>query len=88
MLDAILEYTTTGYIPTVFTDENETKRKTVKTIDNLEIGELPRRMEGNHLSRHSKVLTDDGPVGGFRSLPSCPTAVYAVPLPINETVPM
>ncbi|XP_032675989.1 membrane-bound transcription factor site-1 protease [Odontomachus brunneus] len=88
MLDAILEYTTTGYIPTVFTDENETKRKTVKTIDNLEIGELPRRMEGNHLSRHSKVLTDDGPAGGFRSLPSCPTAVYAVPLPVNETVPM
>ncbi|XP_014489170.1 PREDICTED: membrane-bound transcription factor site-1 protease [Dinoponera quadriceps] len=90
MLDAILEYTTTGYIPTVFTDENETKRKTIRTTDDLEIGQLPRRMEGNHLSRHSKVLDPDGPTGGggFRSLPSCPTAVYAVPLPVNETVPI
>ncbi|EFN76885.1 membrane-bound transcription factor site-1 protease [Harpegnathos saltator] len=88
MLDAILEYTTTGYMPTVFTDENETKHKTVKAVDNLEIGELPRRMEGNHLSRHSKVLMDDGPAGSFRSLPLCPTAVNAVPLPVNETVPI
>lgn len=88
MLDAILEYTTTGYIPTVFTDENQKKHKTVKTIDNIEIGILPRRMEGNHLSLHSKVLMADEPTSGFRSLPSCPTATYAVPIPINESAPM
>lgn len=88
MLDAILEYTTTGYIPTVFTDENQKRYKTVEVTDNIEIGGLPRRMEGNHLSRHSKVLMADEPANSFRLLPSCPTTIYAVPIPVNESAPM
>lgn len=88
MLDAILEYTTTGYIPTVFTEENQKKHKTVKTTNNMVIGELPRRMEGNHLSRHSKVLNTDGPAGNFKPLPLCPVATYAVPIPLNESASM
>lgn len=88
MLDAILEYTTTGYIPTIFMNENQRKHKTVKTTSNIEIGKLPRRMEGNHFSHHSKVLMTNGPAGTFKPLPLCPTPIYAVPVLINESVPM
>lgn len=88
MLDAILEYTTTGYIPTVFMDENQRKHKTVRTMSNIEIGELPHRMKENHFSRHSKILIANEPAGSFRSLPLCITPIYAVPVPVNESVPM
>lgn len=88
MLDAILEYTTTGYIPTVFMDENQKKHKTVKTTSNIEIGELPHRMKENHFSRHSKVLKANEPAGSYRSLPLCIAPTYIVPLPVNESVPM
>ncbi|XP_011879959.1 PREDICTED: membrane-bound transcription factor site-1 protease [Vollenhovia emeryi] len=88
MLDAILEYTTTGYVPTVFTDENQGKHIAVKTANNIEIGELPRRMKENHFSRHSKVLMTNEPAGSFRSLPLCITPIYAVPIPVNESVPI
>ncbi|KAL6417067.1 hypothetical protein ACFW04_013021 [Cataglyphis niger] len=88
MLDAILEYTTTGYIPTIFMNENQRKHKTVKTTSNIEIGKLPRRMEGNHFSHHSKVLMTNGPAGTFKPLPLCPTPIYAVPVLINESVPI
>lgn len=87
MLDAILEYTTTGYIPTVFMDENQRKHKTVKTTNSIEIGKLPHRMKENHFSRHSKVLMSNEP-GSFKSLPLCITPTYAVPVPVNESVPM
>ncbi|KAG5320863.1 MBTP1 protease, partial [Acromyrmex heyeri] len=88
MLDAILEYTTTGYVPTVFMDESQKKHKTVKTTSNIEIGELPYRMKENHFSRHSKVLITNEPAGSFRSLPLCTTPIYAVPVPVNESVPI
>lgn len=86
MLDAILEYTTTGYIPTIFMNENQRKRKTVKTTSDIEIGKLPHRMEGNHFSHHSKVLMTDEPAGTFKPLPLCPIPTYAVPMLVNESV--
>ncbi|EZA58379.1 hypothetical protein DMN91_005650 [Ooceraea biroi] len=88
MLDAILEYTTTGYIPTVFTDESKKTQRTIKTTSDMKIGELPRRMDGNYFSTHSKVSMTDGPALSFRPLPLCPTAVYAVPMTVNESVPI
>ncbi|XP_011631233.1 LOW QUALITY PROTEIN: membrane-bound transcription factor site-1 protease [Pogonomyrmex barbatus] len=88
MLDAILEYTTTGYVPTVFMDESQKKHKTVKTTSNMKIGELPYRMKENHFGRHSKVLTTDESTGTFRPLPLCATPIHAVPMPINESVPI
>lgn len=88
MLDALLEYTTTGDVPTVFMDENQRKHKTVKTTSNIEIGELPHRMKENHFSRHSKVLISNEPAGSFRFLPLCITPIYAVPVPVNESVSM
>lgn len=88
MLDALLEYTTTGNIPTVFMDENTKKHKTVKTTSNIENGKLPYRMEGNYFSRYSKVLMTDEPTSNFRSLPSCPSLTYATPVLINESIAM
>ncbi|EFN75041.1 Membrane-bound transcription factor site-1 protease [Camponotus floridanus] len=88
MLDAILEYTTTGYIPTIFMNENKKKHKTVKTTNDMKIGNLPRRMEGNHFSCHSKVLVANKPIGTFQPLPLCPTPTYAVPVLVNESVPI
>ncbi|KAL0128343.1 hypothetical protein PUN28_003553 [Cardiocondyla obscurior] len=86
MLDAILEYTTTGYVPTVFMDENQKKHKTVKTTSSIKIGELPFRMKENHFSRHSKVLMTNEPPNSFKSIPLCITPNYAVPVPVNESV--
>ena len=89
MLDAILEYATTGYVPSVFMNEEyRYKPKTSDRIGNLEIGDLPKRMEGSHLSRHSKVLESEGVNGvRLRPLPSCPIAILAVPHPLNESAP-
>ncbi|XP_015585163.1 membrane-bound transcription factor site-1 protease isoform X2 [Cephus cinctus] len=90
MLDAILEFTTTGQVPSVFL-ENENRRKVKDTGEsgNLELGDLPKRMEGSHLSRHSKVLENEGAVGGgrLRPLPSCPITVLAPRRPLNESAP-
>lgn len=88
MLDAILEYTTTGYIPTIFMNENKRKHKTVKTTSDIKIGKLPHRMEGNHFSHHSKVLMANRSAGTFKPLPLCPTPTYAAPVLVNESVPM
>lgn len=89
MLDAILEYTTTGYVPSVFLEEEHRYRpKSPSTTGNLEIGEMPKRMEGSHLNRHSKVLESEGLNGvRVRSLPPCPSPILAVPRPLNESAP-
>ncbi|XP_046428490.1 membrane-bound transcription factor site-1 protease isoform X2 [Neodiprion fabricii] len=95
MLDAILEFATTGHVPTVF---EEASRRDKNSVDgkhwmskDQEATEtlLPQRMEGSHLSRHSKVLeVDAGGAGGrLRPLPACPVALLAVPYPLNESVP-
>ncbi|CAK9822443.1 Membrane-bound transcription factor site-1 protease [Anthophora retusa] len=89
MLDAILEYTTTGHIATVFKDESQTKTKVLEKSSVLDTNELPQRMEGSHLRRHSKVLLPENTnADHIRPLPSCPTITPATPKPLNESVPM
>lgn len=89
MLDAILEYTTTGHVATVFTDETQNKAKVLEKPSVLDSGELPQRMEGSHLRRHSKVLLPETTnTGHIRPLPSCPIITLAVPRPLNESVPI
>ncbi|XP_043255245.1 membrane-bound transcription factor site-1 protease isoform X3 [Colletes gigas] len=89
MLDAILEYTTTGHVATVFTDESQTKAKVLEKLHILDNSELPQRMEGSHLRRHSKVLLPENTnTGHIRPLPSCPTITLAIPRPLNESVPI
>jgi len=43
MLDALLEYTSTGHLPSIFKDHQSQLRN--------KITDLPQRMEGNHLYR-------------------------------------
>ncbi|XP_031843340.1 membrane-bound transcription factor site-1 protease [Nomia melanderi] len=87
MLDAILEYTTTGHVATVFTDESQTKARILEKPTTLDNNELPQRMEGSHLRRHSKVLLPESTnTGHIRPLPSCPTITLAIPKPLNESV--
>ncbi|XP_017891773.1 membrane-bound transcription factor site-1 protease isoform X1 [Ceratina calcarata] len=89
MLDAILEYTTTGHIATVFTDDKQTKAKVLEKSSLLDSNELPQRMEGSHLKRHSKVLLPENTnAGHIRPLPPCPIVTPANPRPLNESVPI
>lgn len=89
MLDAILEYTTTGHIATVFTDESQTKAKILEKSSILDSNELPQRMEGSYLKRHSKVLLSENTnAGHIRPLPSCPIIIPVIPKPLNESMPM
>lgn len=87
MLDAILEFATTGRVPSVFEEASKRGVNSVHGKTEAEV-ELPQRMEGSHLCRHSKVLeVDAGGSGRLRPLPSCPVPILAVPQPLNESVP-
>ncbi|XP_057334911.1 membrane-bound transcription factor site-1 protease [Microplitis mediator] len=90
MLDAILEYTATGNVPTIFNDKTQTQNQISNQVStNLEIGKLPSRMQGSQLHRHSKVLlmTETDGTQRLRPLPSCPTTILAEPSPLNESIP-
>nr|XP_050867945.1 membrane-bound transcription factor site-1 protease isoform X2 [Vespula vulgaris] len=88
MLDAILEYTTTGRIATIFMNENSHSNKDPKEPDHFENNILPQRIEGSNFKRHSKVVASEGTgAGRYRPLPSCPTITLALPKPINESAP-
>lgn len=79
MLDGILEYTSTGHMPSIF---KETEFKLPS--QNME---LPQRMEGNHLYRYSKVLDNHMSTLQTRQLPPCPHLVWAQPVPLNKSAP-
>ncbi|KAK6630577.1 Membrane-bound transcription factor site-1 protease [Polyplax serrata] len=79
MLDGILEYTSTGHMPSIFKDNNS-------KILNQDI-QLPQRMEGNHLHRYSKVLDNYVNSIQTRELPACPHLVWAHPIPLNTSAP-
>ncbi|CAB3366260.1 Hypothetical predicted protein [Cloeon dipterum] len=81
MLDAILEYTSTGHLASVF--KSNAGKPLVKPAD----FPLPQRMDGNHLYRYSKVI--ESHMGGVRTkpLPQCPHLVWAPPNPLNKSAP-
>lgn len=85
VLDAILEYTAIGRVPSVFIQE-ESRKKTSSNNPLVNSEDLPRRMDGSHLSRHSKVLASDQELR-YWPLPSCPVTSFAVTEPLNETAP-
>lgn len=79
MLDALLEYTSTGHLPSIFKNhQSEFKQKIV---------DLPQRMEGNHLYRYSKVLENRMGSLQTRTLPQCPHLVWTQPVPLNKSAP-
>ncbi|KAJ4448499.1 hypothetical protein ANN_10515 [Periplaneta americana] len=79
MLDALLEYTSTGHLPSIFKDHQSQFTN--------KINELPQRMEGNHLYRYSKVLENHMGTLQTRALPPCPHLVWAQPIPLNKSAP-
>lgn len=86
MLDAILEYATTGRIPSVFLEE-ENRIKGKKNIMKMGKSNLPQRMETSGLNRHSKVLEPPDSGKYYRVPPACPIPNLAPPEPLNETIP-
>lgn len=81
MLDAILEYTSTSHLPTIF--ENNKMDGSLTIVDT----ELPERMEGNKLYRYSKVLDNHLGDKQARALPQCPHLVWTQPVPLNISAP-
>ncbi|RZF34472.1 hypothetical protein LSTR_LSTR014091 [Laodelphax striatellus] len=79
MLSALLDYTSTGHLPSVFSDNRITFKN--KNSD------LPQRMEGNHLYRYSKVLVNRIGALQSRPLPLCPHLEWSLPIPLNKSAP-
>ncbi|XP_044750367.1 membrane-bound transcription factor site-1 protease [Coccinella septempunctata] len=81
MLDAILEYTSTGHLPSVFSNNHEDNWDSKVDTD------LPLRMLGNRLNRFSKVLEGNLGESQTKPLPQCPHLVWSQPIPLNVTAP-
>ncbi|CAG9770661.1 unnamed protein product [Ceutorhynchus assimilis] len=80
LLEAMLEYTSTSHLPSLFKDNQLDNMPTTPT-------DLPERMEGNRLYRFSKVLESDLGETHTRALPQCPHLVWANPVPLNQSAP-
>lgn len=81
MLDAILEYTSTSHLSSIFKDNKfEDWSNKVET-------EIPQRMKENRLFRYSKVLAGHLGESQARALPQCPHLVYTQPIPLNISAP-
>jgi hypothetical protein len=81
MLDAMLEYTSTSHLPSVFKDNQ------LKNWEHTVDTDVPVRMEGNRLYRYSKVLEGNLGESQARPLPQCPHLVWAHPIPLNVSAP-
>ncbi|KAB0795842.1 hypothetical protein PPYR_09903 [Photinus pyralis] len=77
MLDAILEYTSTSHLPSIF-KQNEILDRSMQVRT-----EVPQRMEGNRLYRYSKVLEKHFGGDQARELPQCPHLIWSQPVPLN-----
>lgn len=80
MLNALLEYTSTSHMPSIFKENQDTWEDTVDT-------EVPARMEGNRLYRFSKVLEVNLGEPQTRPLSKCPHLIWAQPDPLNISAP-
>lgn len=81
MLNAMLEYTSTSHLPSVFKDNRQ------DTWKNVVETEVPTRMDGNRLYRYSKVLEGNLGESQARPLPQCPHLAWAHPVPLNVSAP-
>ncbi|XP_045605609.1 membrane-bound transcription factor site-1 protease [Procambarus clarkii] len=75
MLDALLEFTTTGHLAGVFT--SSAGLPVPPTTD------LPTKMENSNLHKHSKVVEHTLGMEQMRPLPECPTLLPVTPQPLN-----
>jgi hypothetical protein len=78
LMNAFLEYTSTGHIPKII------RSSASLPIKPKEI--LPRRVDKNKLHRYSKVLQSNiGDVYSTEALPSCIKLIFLVADPLNTT---
>ncbi|XP_050738001.1 membrane-bound transcription factor site-1 protease-like [Eriocheir sinensis] len=75
MLDALLEYTTTGHLAGVFS--SSAGAPIPPTTD------LPTKMENSNLHKHSKVVEHTLGMEQMRPLPECPVLTPVTPQPLN-----
>lgn len=75
MLDALLEFTTTGHLAGVFT--SNAGAPVPPTTD------LPTKMENSNLHKHSKVVEHTLGMEQMRPLPDCPSLIPVTPQPLN-----
>ncbi|MPC27483.1 membrane-bound transcription factor site-1 protease-like [Portunus trituberculatus] len=75
MLDALLEYTTTGHLAGVFS--SSAGAPIPPTTD------LPTKMENSNLHKHSKVVEHTLGMEQMRPLPECPVLMPVTPQPLN-----
>ena len=97
MLEALLQFASTGNVPSVFKQQHHTGDDGEVLVSNEVVMKndpnvaLPTRMEGNHLHRYSKVLENNLGSGSttvkIRPLPSCLSLKWETPLPLNLTAP-
>lgn len=80
MLNAMLEYTSTSHLPSIFKEHQDTWNDIVET-------DVPSRMEKNRLYRYSKVLEVNLGEPQPRSLPQCQSLSWAQPVPLNMSAP-
>ncbi|XP_050499570.1 membrane-bound transcription factor site-1 protease isoform X1 [Diabrotica virgifera virgifera] len=81
LLDAILEFTATSHMPSVFKDNKLLSWDSVTETAN------PHRMEGNRLYRYSNVLEKSLGEAQARPIPPCPHLIYTQPVPLNVSAP-
>ncbi|KAG5867658.1 hypothetical protein JTB14_004087 [Gonioctena quinquepunctata] len=81
MLDAMLEYTSTSHLPSIFKDNHMISWNDVVETD------IPIRMEGNRLYRYSQVLEGNLGESQARPVSQCPHLVWTQPVPLNVSAP-
>lgn len=79
MLDGILDYTSTGHLPSIFNNNDSSGIN--------QIIQWPQRMEGNRLHHYSKVLENYMSGPQTKDLPPCPHLTWALPEPLNLSAP-
>lgn len=75
MLDALLEFTMSGHIPSVFSSNSGAPVTAA--------ADLPAKMENSNLHKHSKVVEHTLGMEQMRPLPPCPTLNVVTPQPLN-----
>lgn len=80
MLGAILEYTSTAHMPSIFQDN------ALKDRSHIVSTSTPERMEHTRLHLYSKVL-ENNLGAGTRPLPQCPHLVWSQAIPLNVSAP-
>nr|XP_039254753.1 membrane-bound transcription factor site-1 protease-like isoform X1 [Styela clava] len=90
LLDAFLQYTSHGIISPAFglgnsQDTSESNKQASRPLPPVENDQLPRRMDGNHLFKYSKVLDYQIGQPQYTDMPFCPQLKMTSTKPLNNS---